>query len=119
MYGGRFWDLSVHFSKFPADLPPRWDLLGLVGVSHELRIDVFHAAFHHLQSLSMQRWDPWCWGGSSYIIYIYKNTQKKMQQSGKVVSTETILFRSFFGNIVFLSFIGGHFDSQKCGHSMP
>jgi hypothetical protein len=24
-----------------------------------------------------------------------------MQQSGKVVSTETILFRSFFGNIVF------------------
>jgi hypothetical protein len=42
-----------------------------------------------------------------------------MQQSGKVVSTETILFRSFFGNIVFLSFIGGHFDSQKCGHSMP
>ena len=42
-----------------------------------------------------------------------------MQQSGKVVSTETILFRSFFGNIVFLSFIGGHFDSQKYGHSMP
>ena len=58
-------------------------------------------------------------GAEVAILYIYKNTQKKMQQSGKVVSTETILFRSFFGNIVFLSFIGGHFDSQKCGHSMP
>ena len=41
-----------------------------------------------------------------------------MQQSGKVVSTETILFRSFFGNIVFLALLGVTLTVKNV-HSMP